>query len=179
MTDITASFTRVFDILNYQLDKYPQQKALNKFVNGKWKAYSIKEIQKRVDALSCWLLENDYRKGDNVAIIPVMGRPEWIILDFACQQIGVVLVPIHPTASDKEFEHILSETSIKFCLTADSGLYYKIQLFAKDLNLNLEVKHIDAQSPGYFEALKITKTKKESLSMLEQHKSDIKETDVH
>jgi len=179
MTDTTTDFTRVFDILNYQLDKYPQAKALNKFVNGKWKAFSIKEIQKRVDVLSCWLLENGYKKGENLAIIPVMGRPEWVIFDFACQQIGVVLVPIHPTASDKEIEHILSETSIKFCLTADSGLYYKIQLLAKGLNLNLEVKHIDAQSPGYFEPLKLTKAKNESLNLLEKHKSDINENDMH
>ena len=175
----TTSFTRVFDILNYQLDKYPQSKALNKFVNGKWKAYSIKEIQKRVDALSCWLLENGYKKGENVAIIPAMGRPEWMIFDFACQQIGVVLVPIHPTASDKEFEHILGETSVKFCLTADSGIYYKVKLLAKNLNLNLEIKHIDAQSPGYFDALKLTKSKNDTLSELKQHKNDIKESDVH
>ncbi len=175
----TTSFTRVFDILNYQLNKYPQARALNKFVNGKWESYSINEIQKRADALSCWLLENGFKKGNNVAIIPVMGRPEWMIFDFACQQIGVVLVPIHPTASDKEFEHILKETSVKFCLTADSGLYYKIQLLAKDLKLNMEIKHIDAQSPGYFEALKLKKAKSEGLSALNQLKDDIKESDVH
>ena len=90
-----ANFTRVFDILDYQLEKYPQSKALNKFVNGTWQGYSISEIQQRANVLSCWLLENGYKKGENVAIIPVMGLPEWVIFDFACQQIGLVTVPIN------------------------------------------------------------------------------------
>ncbi|MDA3905208.1 MAG: long-chain fatty acid--CoA ligase [Bacteroidales bacterium] len=175
---VATSFTRIFDILTYQADKYPQKKALNKFANGQWKGYSIKEIQKQVDALSCWLLENDYQKGDNVVIIPEMGRPEWMIFDFACQQIGVVLVPIPPTATDKEFEHILSETSAKLCLTANSGLYYKINLVAKNLNISLDIKHIEQQTQGYFEGLKITKVTENTLTSLQQIKNNISENDV-
>ena len=173
-----TSFTRVFDILNYQLDKYPQKKALNKFVNGQWQGYSITEILKKIDVLSCWLLENGYQKGDNVAIIPEMGRPEWMIFDFACQQIGVVLIPIHPTANENEFEHILIETSAKLCLTANSGLYYKIKLIVKNKNLKLEVKHIEPQSEGYFEGLKLTKVTANTLASLQQIKEDIKANDV-
>ncbi len=174
----TAGFTRVFDILNYQLDKYPQKKALNKFVNGQWQGYSITELQKQVDALSCWLLEKGYQKGDNVAIIPEMGRPEWMIFDFACQQIGVVLIPIHPTATEKEFEHILTETSAKLCLTANSGLYYKIKLIEKNLDIKLEVKHIEPHSTGFFEGFKLTKIADNQLSTLQQHKNNIKENDI-
>ena len=174
----TNNFTRVFDILNYQIEKYPQAKALNKFVNGRWQGYSINDVQKRVDALSCWLLENGYQKGDNVVIIPEMGSPEWMIFDFACQQIGVVLVPIHSTASDKEFEHIISETSAVLCLASDSGLYYKIKHIVKNSNIKVEVKHTELKTKDCFEGLKVTKIKSDMLSVLKQHKNKIREEDV-
>ncbi len=53
---LTNSFTRVFDILGYQLDKYPQAKALNKFVDGEWQGYSISEVQKGLMPCpaGCW-----------------------------------------------------------------------------------------------------------------------------
>ncbi len=173
-----ASFTRVFDILDYQLEKYPQSKALNKFVNGSWHGYSIWDIQQRANSLSCWLLENGYKKGENVAIIPLMGRPEWVFFDFACQQIGLVLVPINPTATEKELEHILSETSVRLCITANTGLYYKINLIAKNLNTKITVKHLEPQSPGYFEALKLSKAKKEIPDVLGENNSNITKNDV-
>ena len=175
---LNTSFKRVFDILDFQIEKYPQQKALNKFTNGKWQGYSIFEVQKRVDALSCWLLENGYKKGDYVAIIPEMGRPEWMIFDFACQQVGIILVPIHPNASDKEIEYILIETAVKFCLTADTGSYYKIKLIVKNTGIVLDVKHIDSQAPGYFDALKLNKSTIEQLSTLKPVKESITENHV-
>lgn len=173
-----SSLSRVFDILDFQKERYPQTRALNKFSNGKWQGYSIAEIQKRVDALSCWLLENDFKKGDNVAIIPLMGRPEWMIFDFACQQIGVVLVPIHPNTTEEDLEQILLETSPRLCLTADTGLFYKVKLVENKLGINLDVRHIEPQSPGYFEALKITKASNEQFTALSKIKKSINEHDM-
>ncbi len=172
-------FTRVFDILSYQLDKYPQPKALNKFVDSQWQGYSTGELIKRVDALSCWLLEKGYQKGDMVAIIPDMGCPEWMIFDFACQQIGVVLVPIHRTANEKELEHILSETAVKLCLTAGSESHSRIKTIVKNLNIKTEVGHIEPRGRGSFEGLKVTVATDNMLAALEEQKSTIGEDDVH
>ncbi len=171
-------FTRVFDILQYQKSKYPQSKALNKFVNGAWKAYSLDELILRVNALSCRLIESGYKKGDLIAVIPEIGRPEWMIFDFACQQIGVVLVPIHPTAPVKEIEHILKETEVKFCLTADSGLFYKIKPIVESLNTGIIIKHLDVKITDYFDAIKIRKASEEQLIILEKIKEGIKEEDI-
>ncbi len=113
-----------------------------------------------------------------VAIIPEMGCPEWMIFDFACQQIGVVLVPIHRTATEKELEHILSETAAKLCLTAGSELYRKMKSVVKNLNIKTEVRHIGPQPEGSFEGLKVARAKDSMLSALQQHKSGMKEDDV-
>jgi len=119
-------FTRVFDILCYQQKKYPQSKALNGNHDGRWKSFSIEEVIRQADQVSCWLIENGYQKDDRVAVIPEMGSPEWLIIDFACQQVGLILVPIHPTASLEETTFIIQETEAKICITASADLYLKI-----------------------------------------------------
>ncbi len=119
-------FTRVFDILSYQQKKYPQSKALNGKQNKNWKGYSIEEVIKQVDLISCWLIENKHQKGDRVAVMPKIGSPDWLMVDFACQQAGLILVPVHPTASIEEVTFILNETEAKMCITADVALYEKL-----------------------------------------------------
>jgi len=119
-------FTRVFDILSYQQKKYPQRKAVNGKQKDNWISYSIEEVIKQTDLISCWLIENKYQKGDRIAVMPRMGRPEWLMVDFACQQAGLILVPVHPTASLQEVTFILNETEAKMFITADVGLYEKL-----------------------------------------------------
>ncbi len=119
-------FTRVFDILSYQQKKYPQSKALNGKQKHHWKNYSIEEVIKQVDHISCWLIENKYQKGDRIAVMPKMGSPEWLMVDFACQQAGLILVPVHPTASIEEVMFILNETEAKMCIAVDGVLYEKL-----------------------------------------------------
>ena len=175
---ISVNIKRVFDVLPFQTRQYPQNKALNCFTNGDWQGLSISEIQQKVDALSAWFLENGYEKGDKVAIIPILGRPDWMIIDFACQQIGVIIVPIHPTASDKECAFILEQTEAKLCLTADIGLYYKMQLVLKQHNINCGLFHIDAEEPTYFEALDLKKPTKTQAETVIPIKNSIQEDDI-
>jgi long-subunit acyl-CoA synthetase (AMP-forming) len=68
----TIDFLRVFDLVGYQLQKYPQPKALSYFEDGNWKSYSAQEIQQKVNTTSCWLINNGFVKGDCIAIIPRM-----------------------------------------------------------------------------------------------------------
>lgn len=119
-------FTRVFDILEYQRRKYAQQQALLSFRGHTWVGHSVEAIQECADAVSSWLLEKGFAKGDRLAIIPKMGTPEWMMVDFGCQQIGVVVVPIHPTSSSPELEFILNETEAKGCIVADTTLVEKV-----------------------------------------------------
>ncbi|MBY0433680.1 MAG: AMP-binding protein, partial [Cyclobacteriaceae bacterium] len=97
-----TDFTRVFDVLEYQRLKFPQKRALNYFTNNEWVGFSTEEIQQRADSLSRWLLQRGYEKGDTAAFIPTMGSPLWLMVDFAFQQVGIIIVPIHPTASPEE-----------------------------------------------------------------------------
>ena len=119
-------FTRVFDILSYQLKRFPQKKAVNTFANKKWEAISTADMIKQVDTVSCWLISKGYKKGDKLAIMPQQGTLDWITIDFACQQLGIIIIPLHPTSSNEELKLILSETQPVLVIVADNQLYKKV-----------------------------------------------------
>lgn len=113
-------FTRVFDILHYQKNRYAQNRAVNTYANEHWNPTSINEFITKVDNLSCWLISKGYKKEDTLAIIPNQGNLDWLMIDFACQQIGVIIIPLHPTYSQEEFTFIISEITPILIITADS-----------------------------------------------------------
>ncbi|MBK5278137.1 MAG: long-chain fatty acid--CoA ligase [Bacteroidia bacterium] len=174
----SVDFTRIFDILNYQKEKYPNQHALNSFFAGQWHGISIQELQNRIDALSCWFIGNGYQKGDKIILVPNTGSPEWMILDFACQQAGLITVPVHPTSRPEEIELILTETEAKHCVTADSELYFKFTLVIEKLESKTIIHHLKHGVPGYFFPLQISKTSQGELTLLEEIKMGIQEDEL-
>ena len=127
-------FTRVFDILPYQEERYAQNAAVNIFENESWKSTSITQLREKINTISCWLLNHGLAKGDKVGIMPNQGNLDWIIIDFACQQIGVIIIPLHPTYTGEELAFIIDETSIKllFVLTIDNLKEVDIPIFSLD-----------------------------------------------
>ena len=171
-------FNRVFDILQYQQKKYPQTRALNAFESNNWRGMSIEELQLKSEAIACWLIDNGFEKGDMIAIIPRMGHPDWIVLDFACQQAGVVTVPIHPISTEEEVRYILKETGARLCIMADTGLFHQFSSIGADLESEIKFYHIEPHSPGYFEPLKLTKPDPEGVSRITVLKDSISEGDL-
>jgi long-chain acyl-CoA synthetase len=158
------NFTRLFDVLAYQLAKYPNEKALNTSENGGWKSYSIQEIIQRVNYLSCWFIRNGCTRGQKIILAPVAGSPAWMIIDFACQQVGLVTVPIHSNSTASDLDLIITETECSLCLAADRSIYDTILDSAQRTESKARVHHLDSTREGYFEAL----NEKESNNELEK-----------
>lgn len=158
------NFTRIFDVLAYQLAKYPNEKALNTSENGDWKGYSIQEIIQRVNHLSCWFIRNGYTSGQKIILAPVTGSPEWMIIDFACQQVGLVTVPIHSNSTSSDLDLIITETESPLCLAADRNIYDTIIASVERTKSTARTYHLDSTHEGYFEAL----NEKESSNELEK-----------
>ena len=125
--------TRLFDFLQWQLEKFPQEDMMAAKENGAWKKYSTHEVKQLVDSLSMGLLKAGigYQDGsiegrDKIAVLS-NNRPEWLVLDLAVQQTGAVLTPIYPTISVHELEFILNDASIKLVFVSDQELYDKVQ----------------------------------------------------
>lgn len=117
---------RLFDYLYDQLQEHPQEKAYGRNINGVWQYFSTAEMVEMVNRTSQGLLNMGLRPGDKVATVVYKTLPEWVVLDFALLQIGVLNVPMYPTISSREYEYILNESEAQYCVVGDGDLYDKV-----------------------------------------------------
>jgi long-chain acyl-CoA synthetase len=124
--------SRIFDCIEYQLNKFPKEDMLAGKENGEWKKYSTAEVQLIINKLSAGLLQlgvsgNDMtiEKQDKIALIS-KNRPEWIMLDMACQQIGAALCPIYPTTNINELEFIFNDATVKYAFVSGQEILDKV-----------------------------------------------------
>lgn len=124
---------RLFDCIDYQLEKFPKEDMLAAKENGVWKKYSTAEIKKASTQLAAGLLAmgvsgNDMttENRDKIAIIS-NNRPEWLITDLAVQQSGAILVPIYPTTNPLEIEFIFNDATVKYVFVSSDELLQKIK----------------------------------------------------
>jgi long-chain acyl-CoA synthetase len=123
---------RIFDCLQYQLEKSPIDVMLAAKESGQWKNYSTHQVIEIVNNLSAGLLSigigpNDMTAEgrDKVAIL-CKNRPEWMMLDFAVQQIGAILIPVYPTINVNELEFVLNDARVKLVFVNDEDLFLKV-----------------------------------------------------
>ena len=101
-------------------------------VNGSYQPISTEEVVKKVNDLSAGILrlgmnghDMQVENQDKIAIIS-KNRPEWLILDMACQQTGAVLCPIYPTTNINELEFIFNDASIKYVFITGDDIMEKV-----------------------------------------------------
>lgn len=127
---------RLFDCTRYHLERVPLDDMLAAKEEGQWKKYSTQEVSELVDKLGAGLINMGYGGGDGSVAgrdkfaIMSNNRPEWMLLDFASQQIGAVLVPIYPTISVNELEFVLNDAEVKLVFVHDKDQFEKISNIA-------------------------------------------------
>ena len=124
--------TRLFDFFYFQLKNFPKADMLTSKVNGKWAPLSTQDVSGLVNRLSAGLMKlglsgNDMtvENQDKVALIS-RNRPEWLILDLACQQIGIALCPIYPTTNPLELEFIFNDAAVKYVFLSGEDILEKV-----------------------------------------------------
>ncbi|MCO5236894.1 MAG: long-chain fatty acid--CoA ligase [Chitinophagaceae bacterium] len=124
---------RLFDCLDYQLEKFPKEDMLVAKESGQWRKYSTREVKDLSVKFAAGLLSlgvsgNDMTTEgrDKVAIIS-NNRPEWLITDLAVQQTGAILVPIYPTTNPLEIEFIFNDAAVKYVFVSSEDLFQKLQ----------------------------------------------------
>ena len=120
---------RLFDYLENQNTQRPGQAFLSTKIttpNGKvWKQYTFGETQNYANRMSQLLIDLGVKGDDKIAIIAA-NRPEWNFADLGCLQIGAVDVPMYPTISEKDYEFIFNDASIKYAFVGDNVIYQKV-----------------------------------------------------
>jgi len=117
---------RLFDYLYQQLQDYPLEKAFGQKIKGEWRYISTAEMVALVNRASLGLLQLGLKPGDKVATAVYQTIPEWVALDYAMLQIGVINVPMYPSISSREYEYILNESEAKYCIVGEGDLLDKV-----------------------------------------------------
>lgn len=141
--------SRLFDVIAYQLEKYPKEDMLAGKVDGKWIKYSTKEVAETTLQFASGLLQLGITRGDGtmegkdkIAIVS-RNRPEWVLTDLACQQTGAVLTPIYPTISQNELVFVLKDAGARILFISDQEILDKVNAVRDQLPALKEVFSYD------------------------------------
>ena len=134
--------TRLFDVITHQLTHYSKSDMMAAKQDGAWKLYSTAEVADITWRFSAGLLHAGVKAGDRIALIS-FNRPEWILTDMACQQIGAVLVPIYPTISEPELEFVLNDSGASVLFVNNKDLFGKVQALRSKLPQLREIYSYD------------------------------------
>jgi len=124
---------RLFDFFETRLKEGPQEVMLAAKEDGRWREYTTTEVKEIVDRLSAGLLAEGYGCSsmtvdgrDKIAVL-AKNRPEWMMLDLATQQIGLILVPLYPTIHSSDLQFVLNDADVKAVFVNDQDLYEKVR----------------------------------------------------
>ncbi|MCS6823551.1 MAG: long-chain fatty acid--CoA ligase [Cytophagaceae bacterium] len=169
--------TRLFDLLDYQLQNYPKEDCLAGKVNGQWKKYSTQQVKDIATQVSLGLLELGIRKDDKVAIISY-NMPEWNFVDFGIQQIGAISVPIYPTITEADYKFIFDDSETKIIFVENEDLYIKAKNASKN-NPNVKEIYTLRETPGRKHWKEVAEMgSKRNSSELEPYKAAVKSDDL-
>ena len=124
--------SRIFDYIDFQLNRFPKPDMFSGKENGKWRNYSTAEVKQIVDQLSIGLLklgvsghDMTIENQDKIALVS-KNRPEWLMLDMACQQVGAAICPIYPTTNINELEFIFNDAAVKYVFVSGQEILDKV-----------------------------------------------------
>ncbi len=132
-------YHKIFDLFSHQMARFPQPTAVAMMEEKKWRSFSTAECLEWINRVSAAFLGLGLKKGDSVAIISEIGNPWWNFVDFGAQQIGLIPVPIHATASVEDMQYILEDAEVQIVFCNNKHLYDKV--FSAQKNKDLQ-KHI-------------------------------------
>lgn len=110
----------LYELLHQYQAHFPGKTIYQHKVNGKWEDMSIEWVSGKVMALAKALYSKGIRKDDKVGII-ANNRPEWNVLDYACQYLGAITVPVYATLTPEDVAYIFKDADVKiaFCSTEE------------------------------------------------------------
>lgn len=150
----TRDITRLFDILTYYSETFPNQKVAlaHKKTKG-WVSYSPQEYKQITDNLSYAFIKLGIEPGDKVGIISG-NRPEWNMLDMAIMQVGAITVPVYPTISEDDYKYIINHSEMKLAVIEGHEVMTKFSnIISETPNLKMVYTFKDRKRFPYFAQL--------------------------
>lgn len=133
-----TTVTRVFDILEYNIENFPKPDFVSGKVSAEWKSYSTKDFCETVDRLSKGLVKLGLGKGSRIGVMSP-NRPEWNITDFAIMQLGAYQIPLYPTLAAHDVSFIVKDAEVDLIFVADELLYNKVKAVVDMLDFPVRI----------------------------------------
>lgn len=174
---MAATITRVFDLLQYNLEKFPKEEFISGKIKGQWVKYSTRKFCDTVDLLSKGLIGLGMGKASRIAVMS-HNRPEWNITDFAIMQIGAYQIPLYPTLAEHDIKFILENAEITVVFAADEAIYKKLESVNKDLKSPVKIYTFDEISgvENWSDLLKAGETQDQV--NLDEYRNGVKGDDI-
>lgn len=125
--NIELPFPSVHHLLRNTVNniKSPQHTYMFVKRDSKYHAITYGETFEKLNAISGYLYNIGFRKGDHAALI-LENCPEYIYFDQALQQLGIVNVSIYPSLSEGEIEYIINDSNSQVILVGSPFLLKKV-----------------------------------------------------
>lgn len=134
--------TRLFDPIYYQKAHFPKEDALTAKVNGQWEKTSTDKLIEIVNELSSGLLAYGLKAGDKIGVVS-FNRPEWVYVDVAMQQLGIISVPMYPNSAEADYQFITKDAELKIIFVGDRDIYNKIKNVTDGLKSSIGIYTFD------------------------------------
>ena len=137
----------LFNNLHQYQQQFPGKILFRYKEAGQWKDWKVEDVIATARLLAKALVAAGLRKDDKVGLISA-NRPEWNLVDYACQYIGAVSVPIYPTLTEDDIAYIFHDAEVKLVFASNEELAGKAVRGGAGIAGFLGVKTFDAVN-GY------------------------------
>lgn len=117
---------RLFEYLEQYQQKYAGKTLYMHKEGGKWISISIEEVMESVKKLAKSLIAMGIKKDSKVGII-ANNRPEWNFVDFACQYVGAITVPVYSTLLVEDIQFIFEDSAIEMVFVSNQEMAEKAE----------------------------------------------------
>ena len=174
----TRNITRLFEILTYYSETFPEQKtALSIKTSKGWVSYSPADYLRITNNLSYAFIKLGIMPGDKVGIIST-NRPEWNMLDMAIMQIGAITVPVYPTISEDDYKYIINHSEMKLAVVEGHEVMTKFSnILDETPNLKMVYTFKDRKRFPYFSQLVQLGEENQNPEELQRRRDSVKPDD--
>jgi len=122
-----VNFTRLFDLIYFQKERFASDKPFNQRVLGRWESRSTEQFVNQVEKLCLGLAALDIPPRSKIGIFTSHGSTDWFVIDVAAMKMGFITVPINPNYSKEELKYIIDEINLKYCFVNEDLLADRLQ----------------------------------------------------
>ncbi|HJO92777.1 MAG TPA: AMP-binding protein [Victivallales bacterium] len=130
MKEISLLDYTVNDLFKYNSNEYAQSEAV--IFYSRHITYTWKELDNLTDEIAKSLIANDIKRSDHVAIWGT-NIPEWMLVQYAVQKIGAILITINPEWKADDVRYVLEQSDTKMLIMMKGFLKHSsIKLYPYD-----------------------------------------------